>query len=373
MAGALQPSLSHERFIPHVLELLSELLPSDMVSYNELALPPHGSEQPPQTVQVVWSPAAPSGGLSVDDQRRILSAHLRDHPAQRPHSHCVARNRDLPGAATWSRSELYNQLYRPLRLRKQCHLYVPPARPRSLMILSYSRESGAFHDKDVRLLERAQAIFADAFRQHWAQRAMSEERTLWRLLGESDERGLVLLSQNVSGGELGAYRLDWANSRAHALLRAIGLPLSASELPAPLRAWLRPLAAGRVPTRPLRLRADSAELSISCHRSSEHASQLMLCLRQAKLAATELDEADAYRAIAAAYPLTAREAQVAWWICQGKNNPDIATILGIRPATVKKHTERIYFKLGVENRTSLASTILAHLDTGPQPRTALDD
>ena len=40
------------------------------------------------------------------------------------------------------------------------------------------------------------------------------------------------------------------------------------------------------------------------------------------------------------------------WHCA---NSEIATILGIQAATVGKHLERIYSKLGVENRTSAAS------------------
>jgi len=43
------------------------------------------------------------------------------------------------------------------------------------------------------------------------------------------------------------------------------------------------------------------------------------------------------------------------WLGRGKSNLEIAAILGIKPATVGKHLERIYPKLGVENRTAAAS------------------
>lgn len=48
--------------------------------------------------------------------------------------------------------------------------------------------------------------------------------------------------------------------------------------------------------------------------------------------------------------LTPREAEVLFWIAQGKTAADISTILGCRIATVNKHTERIFVKLGVETR-----------------------
>ncbi len=55
--------------------------------------------------------------------------------------------------------------------------------------------------------------------------------------------------------------------------------------------------------------------------------------------------------------LTAREAEVLWWIAQGKSNPDIATILGANVRTVHKHVEHIFQKLGLETRN--AATLAA--------------
>ncbi|PYS61492.1 MAG: hypothetical protein DMF76_10835 [Acidobacteria bacterium] len=40
---------------------------------------------------------------------------------------------------------------------------------------------------------------------------------------------------------------------------------------------------------------------------------------------------------------------------QGDSNAEIGAILGISSATVSKHLEHIYPKLGVENRTAAAS------------------
>jgi len=42
-------------------------------------------------------------------------------------------------------------------------------------------------------------------------------------------------------------------------------------------------------------------------------------------------------------------------VARGKSNAEIGLILGITPATVGKHLERIYPKLGVENRSAAAS------------------
>jgi DNA-binding CsgD family transcriptional regulator len=53
--------------------------------------------------------------------------------------------------------------------------------------------------------------------------------------------------------------------------------------------------------------------------------------------------------------LTPREREVLSWLVNGKTNAEIAAILGIKSATVNKHLERIYPKLGVENRAAAVS------------------
>jgi DNA-binding CsgD family transcriptional regulator len=52
--------------------------------------------------------------------------------------------------------------------------------------------------------------------------------------------------------------------------------------------------------------------------------------------------------------LSTREQEVLDWIGQGKSNSEIAIILGISLHTVKRHAERIFEKLGVENRHAAA-------------------
>jgi DNA-binding NarL/FixJ family response regulator len=50
--------------------------------------------------------------------------------------------------------------------------------------------------------------------------------------------------------------------------------------------------------------------------------------------------------------LTPREAEVLLWVAQGKSSNDIASILGTSEATVRKHLEHVYPKLGVESRSA---------------------
>jgi DNA-binding NarL/FixJ family response regulator len=59
--------------------------------------------------------------------------------------------------------------------------------------------------------------------------------------------------------------------------------------------------------------------------------------------------------------LTPRQAEVLFWVTQGKTNQDIAVILQARPGTIKKHLEQIYTRLGVENRTAAARCAMERL------------
>jgi DNA-binding NarL/FixJ family response regulator len=55
--------------------------------------------------------------------------------------------------------------------------------------------------------------------------------------------------------------------------------------------------------------------------------------------------------------LTERERQVLEEVVLGKANEAVALELGIAPATVAKHLEHAYRKLGVQNRTAAATLL----------------
>lgn len=55
--------------------------------------------------------------------------------------------------------------------------------------------------------------------------------------------------------------------------------------------------------------------------------------------------------------LTPREAEVLFWVTQGKTNVDVTLILDASMSAVKKHLGRIFDKLGVDNRTAAADAV----------------
>jgi DNA-binding CsgD family transcriptional regulator len=63
--------------------------------------------------------------------------------------------------------------------------------------------------------------------------------------------------------------------------------------------------------------------------------------------------------VVAELPLSPREKELLLEVGKGKTNAAIARTLGISPATVKKHLEHIYQKLGVSGRVAALARALA--------------
>lgn len=57
------------------------------------------------------------------------------------------------------------------------------------------------------------------------------------------------------------------------------------------------------------------------------------------------------------WQLSRRETDVLFWLCQGKTNDEIGSILGIAGRTAETHALRLYPKIGVENRFGAITTI----------------
>ena len=153
-------------------------------------------------------------------------------------------------------------------------------------------------------------------------------------------------------------RLMWQTPLARDLLRR-HCGTEAPVTPEPVLQWLRrhlPEAQKMVEPPRLHINAGPRRLTFRLHRQigdedeAGEAGDWLIVME-------ESSDGSGIEALAEAFGLTAREAEVLYWVAQGKINRDIGDILGASPATVKKHLERVYAKLGVETRT--AATAMA--------------
>jgi DNA-binding NarL/FixJ family response regulator len=142
-----------------------------------------------------------------------------------------------------------------------------------------------------------------------------------------------------------AARLVWQTPLARQWLPAY-FHTPPDAVPAELLAWLQAAAAGRE-VRPLSTSVGARQLVATLQGRTVDEDWLVV-LR-------EVNDAATVEATMQAFGLTLRESEVLYWVAKGKTNRDIGDILGSSPATVKKHLERIYEKLGVETRTAAAS------------------
>jgi len=82
--------------------------------------------------------------------------------------------------------------------------------------------------------------------------------------------------------------------------------------------------------------------------SQGHDGELLIVLR-------EESHASVIQSLITTFQLTAREAEVLYWVIYGKTNRDIGEILDSSHRTVNKHLEHVFEKLGVETRTAAAA------------------
>jgi DNA-binding NarL/FixJ family response regulator len=143
----------------------------------------------------------------------------------------------------------------------------------------------------------------------------------------------------------GAARLTWQTALARRWLPAY-FDVEADAVPAALADWVKRAAAGG-DVRPL---------------ASARGARQLVCTLQGRtldddwlVVLREVSDAATVEATMQAFRLTLRESEVLYWVAKGKTNRDIGDILGSSPATVKKHLERVYEKLGVETRTAAAA------------------
>ena len=109
-----------------------------------------------------------------------------------------------------------------------------------------------------------------------------------------------------------------------------------------------------LPRRPLVIEGRGARLLIRL-LSDQAESRLLLERLSSPIPPVSLEEP---------FALTGREAEVMAWVAQGKTNAEVARIVHAQPRTIEKHLERIYKKLGVDNRFAAILAVMSQIDRG---------
>ena len=169
-----------------------------------------------------------------------------------------------------------------------------------------------------------------------------------------DAFGYASITVRVGDG-----KLMWQTPLARDLLLRY-FSSSAPVTPEPVLEWLRrSVAQAEAMVEPPRLGIEigAKRLSFRLHQQigdSESGGDWLIIMR-------EVSDESVIQAMSLSFKLTAREAEVLYWVVKGKTNRDIGDILGSSPMTVKKHLERVYAKLGVETRTAAAGKAMGRI------------
>lgn len=165
-----------------------------------------------------------------------------------------------------------------------------------------------------------------------------------------DTMGRTLLAVSAAGKVL------WCTPQAGQVIATLAPAQDGTlVLPGEAAGWLRACLAG-TPPGSLTLKARTGP-SYALTFVGGTADEILLRLSRD-------DPALSLALLRASLPVTAREADVLFWLSQGKSSRDIGEILGLSHRTVTKHLEAIYAKLGVENRTAASMIANRYLQGG---------
>ena len=195
-----------------------------------------------------------------------------------------------------------------------------------------------------------------------ARRARQQVHQAGQARNALDAFGYASITVRASDG-----KLMWQTPLARDLLRDY---FGTSALPVPQFApklvvdWLQqhlPAAQQQIEPPRLSVEQGARRLSFRLHQQTgdddsgnEGGGDWLIVMR-------EVSDAAVIEAMSLSFKLTTREAEVLYWVVKGKTNRDIGEILGSSPATVKKHLERVYVKMGVETRTAAAGLAMTKI------------
>lgn len=157
-----------------------------------------------------------------------------------------------------------------------------------------------------------------------------------------DSRSLCSMQVNKSG------TVDWITPKALDLLEESGY--SRVKLAAALPGLIKPVIESDSGKSSIELEGSMPQVIIELYERHPDGSCVLTLSKQDSGSKTDI--------LMQEFSLTSREAEVLWWVAQGKSNKELALILGISPRTVNKHLETVFEKMMVENRTAAARMAL---------------
>mgnify|MGYP003117691874 CR=1 FL=1 len=311
-----------------ICELLRELITSQSVSFNDMAL---GSGDFRYVI-------VPDDDVALAAELKpAYDRHFHQHPLiDRAHAVPLAgalRLCDVPGGDEFTHTDLYREFYEPFGLRYQMVIQLPA--PPGVVVgyaLNRTERQGEFSDRDAAVL--------NALEGHLAMHH--------RVVTDLERSRAMAVEADRDGWSVVTVRSDGVVERSSSDVLAPGLSRG-ETVPAGV-ASLLPLHGD--PDRG----ATSHDVMIGderwrCVVHPVPVGPTVLLMRHVG------DETSDHTALIDA-GLTRRQAEVALALARtGAGNAHLARTLGMSEGTVKKHLEAVFRVLGVDNRTAAAVAV----------------
>lgn len=338
LLAAVSDLHSHRDFqtLPdRLVHLARQLVPADISTYNEI-------DNCSGQLRSVHDFSGEAEKLFP-----AFAAHAHEQPVIR-HFRLTGqtqafRNTDLVSQREYENTAIYNEFYRNFSVPYQIGCFIP--RTSSFEVcLALQRGKRNFTHRDRDIL----SLFSPHFASAW------HNARAWSLLGQttfSFEKSQFSQSHHERIRLGRNWRIEEISDAARTSLeRLFGVAFVAGQkLPALFEDWLKRSASASpeailssAVNQPLTARLGGETGVVSWYPESPLCSWLILNIKRP---GNSIQAGDSRG-------LTARESEVLQWVLAGKTNPEIGVILNVSPNTVRKHLERVYAKLGVENRVA---------------------
>ena len=310
-------------FPPHFVGRLAGLLHCHDAAYCELD---RGAKL--RLRETRWTEGEESSLPTLDDPKspywRLRHSHpvcgYRERTGEWTTAHMVT---DFVPLEDFRRTEIWDELYRDVPVADWVDVGLRPSGTHTRMFL-FRRDRGAFGERDRLVLDLLQPHLQERFDRVQATADAADALAGLEEPTRDPLRHVVLCS--------GQGVIEFASSSSRQLL-ARYIAVANGRLPEPIAARLlrgEPLVTAEREGRRLTLRA----------------------VRSAGLLVVLLGEEDIR-----VHRLTARQRMILEHVARGQTDAEIAAELGIAAATVSKHLEQIYTRLGVHTRTAAAAIV----------------
>lgn len=333
---------THDEFSTHLVATIPSITEGEFTSYNEFHSNGNDGVVKSDQLPHITNPGYYAGIINQFADQHPFLTHL-----QKTKDGSAKMLSDFLTMREFRQTPLYHEFYKPLQI-PYLALMALTVNSHTRITISRHRAGREFSEKTRTILNAIRPHVLQAFANALA--VTRAQETLTSVTRALDQTGQAVIALTDHG------KILWATPRAHALLLEFGLKHrpGSDRLPSLLHEWIterhRTLMLSdepATPGTPLVLTQGIRQLRIRLMGDTD-GHKLILEEQGGAPPWEQLEELG----------LAHREAEVLAWTAQGKTNEEIGEILGCSRRTVQKHLERIYLKLGVENRTAAATVAI---------------